>query len=85
MIQLITFRYVHSVCRANPVPCCLCEDTGEPGKKDPETGECMCKCFCDPPDNTIPSVKVSLQLFRDSPLLVVVVAVTGYDTPIYEI
>ena len=51
--------YVHSVCMANPVPCCLCKDTGMPGKIDPKTKECLCKCFCDPPDNNIPSVKVS--------------------------
>ena len=55
--------YVNSVCLDNPVPCCLCEDTGMPGKVDPITKECLCKCFCDPPDNKIPSVKVSA-LFR---------------------
>ena len=50
---------IHSVCLANPVPCCLCKDTMEPGKVDPKTKECLCKCFCDPPYDTVPSVKVS--------------------------
>ncbi|XP_072022586.1 uncharacterized protein [Amphiura filiformis] len=41
--------------------CCLCEDeeTGEklPGKIHPDKFECMCPCYCDPPDNTVKSVK----------------------------
>ncbi|KAI8494170.1 hypothetical protein Bbelb_279300, partial [Branchiostoma belcheri] len=37
-------------------PCCICDD-GKPGKQDPETDECLCECFCDPPDNTVMGLK----------------------------
>ncbi|XP_074657284.1 uncharacterized protein LOC141910490 [Tubulanus polymorphus] len=46
-----------SKCVKMPVPCCVCKDTGKPGKIDPETKKCMCECFCDPPQNTIQSWK----------------------------
>ena len=29
-----------------------------PGKFDPKTKECLCKCFCDTPNNEIASVQV---------------------------
>ncbi|KAK2178894.1 hypothetical protein NP493_525g04003 [Ridgeia piscesae] len=45
------------VCKANPAPCCVCKETGMPGKRDPKTKECLCKCFCDWPYNTVVSVK----------------------------
>ena len=28
--------------------CCLCEETGLPGKWDAEYDKCLCECCCDP-------------------------------------
>ena len=58
-------KYVYTkqnrTCKSVLDACCICEETGEPGKIDPKTEECMCECYCDP-EKTIKSLKVRLCL-----------------------
>ncbi|XP_019639952.1 PREDICTED: uncharacterized protein LOC109481804 [Branchiostoma belcheri] len=52
----LPFIATPSKCISQEPPCCICDD-GKPGKQDPETDECLCECFCDPPDNTVMGLK----------------------------